>query len=257
MDTETTMKNGLVFDFAFELFDKRGLTYESGSFLFKDVMSIEEPFYKEKIANYWVLASKKYVKPMTVRAVRRIVNNTLRKYTALGFQIIICAYNAQFDVTHMGMTSEELTGKKFLDPDIKGIKFFDLWHGWCVGCPIEFGYSAPMTPAGNLRTTAETVFRYLTDNPNFVERHVAFFDLQIEKIILMDILKRKKKMHIVNSPKEFVSMPWKLVTQRCRKPIEFRKAKQESMAEIIEQVPDLSTKEGHLKENPTIFFPET
>jgi len=40
LDTETTMKNGLVFDAAFELFDRSGNTYEYGSYLFSDVLAI-------------------------------------------------------------------------------------------------------------------------------------------------------------------------------------------------------------------------
>jgi hypothetical protein len=259
VDTETTMKNGLVFDFAFDLMNRKGETLEYGSFLFKDVLTIEEPFYKEKVAEYWTLAYKHKVKPMTVAAVRRVFNHVLNKYISKGYKIVICAYNAAFDVSHLGLTSKEITGLPFLTADTKYVKFFDLWHGWVKGCPKEYGYTAPWTHEfpgtknpktgkpypWNIKTSAEAVYRYISDNHNFQERHVAYADLIIEKVILLDILGRKKKLHIVDKPKDFVSHPWKLAQERCRGAIEFRRAKQQSMEGIIQHVPALSQKKGH------------
>lgn len=255
IDTETTMKNGMVFDFAYHLVDKNGQTYEKGSYLFTDVLAIEEPFYKEKIAQYWKLVYKKHIQPGSLRAVRHMYNAMLQRYQ--GFKIVIAAYNAAFDTSHLALTSHNLLKKPWLWESNKNVLFFDLWHGWIVNCPVEYGYTAPFTvPAKgrpmtyNIQTSAEAVYKYISGNDKFKEKHIAYADLIIELVILLDIIKRKKKMHIVDHPKHFVSMPWKLAQQRCRGPIEFRKAKQLSMAEIIEQVPEAENES-------VITFPET
>src|SRR5690349_9795155 len=90
MDTETTKKNGLVFDFSFELFDRFGLTYEYGSYLFTDILAIEEPFFKEKIANYWQYVYRKKIVPMPLHTVRFIFNRMLKKYANSNYKIVIC-----------------------------------------------------------------------------------------------------------------------------------------------------------------------
>lgn len=270
MDTETTMKNGMVFDFAFDLFDRSGKTFESGSYLFTDVLAIEEPFYKEKIAQYWQLVYKHHIKPASLRVVRRVFNKTLQRYIKKGYKIVLCAYNAQFDITHLGETSENILSKKWLEPETKNLWFYDLWHGWVAGCPVDYGWTAPLTheKAGqknpktgkpfpfNIKTSAEAVYSYLVDNPHFEEKHIAFSDILIEKVILLDILARKKKMHIVRSPKDFISHPWKIAQERCRGPIEARKLRQMSMAPILEAVPDITTKDAPMAGDiPTIVFP--
>ena len=39
---------------------------------------------------------------------------------------------------------------------------------------------------------AETVYRYLTQNPDFVEAHTALEDSKIESVILLEVLKRAR-----------------------------------------------------------------
>lgn len=234
VDTETTARNRLVFDFAYDIFDRSGATYERGSFLFKDVLAVEEPFFKEKIANYWIMVSKGLIKPVSFRVARRHFNSVLSKYISQNYEIVLCAYNAAFDVGVLGNTTKAMLG---INPDTdtpykfltNKVKLFDVMHGWAATCPKEYGKFAPFNtakpgrkPTGNISTTAENVYRYESDNPNFVERHVAFEDTKIEKDIMLRILSRKRKMHVVDTPSEFVGSPWKLVQERCAKYISER-----------------------------------
>jgi hypothetical protein len=249
IDTETTKHNGLVFDMAYELMDKNGQTYELESFLFKDVLAIEDPFYKEKIAEYWNLCYKQKVKPLSTKAVRRIFNKQMASYQNKGYEIVMTAFNAAFDIRVLGETSRDKIGKAWLEKDVatKGIKLFDLWHGWVMGCPKNYGVTAAMSEKGNIKTSAEEVFRYISHNPQFEEKHVAHSDIKIEKIILMDILKRKKKLHIVDSPKSFVAQPWKIAQERCRAAIEYRKAKQSSLTAVIDKIASQTVSTDHLR----------
>lgn len=269
VDCETTKQNGLVFDMAYTVIDKKRRVYARGSFLFKDVLAIEEAWYKEKISQYWLMVNKGKIKPVTFKVARRIFNKQIADLQAQGYKIIFCAYNAKFDIDHLGLTSQELTKQKFLSVKMP---LFDLWHGWVSGCPVEYGYFAPWTAEKpgtinpktgkpfpwNIKTSAEVVYKWLSEDANFEEKHIAHSDILIEEIILMDIFKRKQKMHIVQTPKEFVSMPWKIAQERCRVPIEFRKAKQMSFDAIASNVPDISTRQGHMTEGkqPTIIFPQ-
>lgn len=262
VDTETTMRNGLVFDFAYDIFDRHGLTYATRSFLFKDVMAIEEPFFKEKIANYWTLVARGLIKPVSFRTARKHFNAVLKKYDDMGFDIVVCAYNAAFDVGVLAKTTAALlgidpkTGNPYKFMTLK-VKLFDVMHGWAATCPKEYGKFAPFNvpkpgkkPTGNISTTAENVYRYEANIPNFAERHVAFEDVKIEKEILLKILNRKKKMHIVSNPADFVGSPWKLVQERCAKYIKERpdnplKAQTIAMEGITDHVPDYTVSKAH------------
>lgn len=269
MDTETTKNNGLVFDFAFELFDRHGFTYEYGSYVFTDILAIEEPFFKEKIADYWKHVYRRKITPMPMHTVRFLFNRMLKKYADSNYKIVICAYNANFDVTHLGSTSRNVNSEHFLTTKHDNIKFLDLWHGWADGCPVEYGYTAPWvheTPgrlnpktgkpySWNIKTSAESVYQYIIGNNNFIEKHVAYEDIVIEKVILFDMLKRKKKLHIVDSPKDFVSMPWKIVQERCAKPIEIRKEKQLQLYAMLDSVPKLAEQVEETQQT-SIVFPE-
>lgn len=254
MDTETTKNNGLVFDFAYELMDRHGQTYDYGSFLIKDVLAIEEPFFKEKISQYWTMVYKHHIKPLHMKTIRRVFNNMLARHIGNGSKIVICAYNAAFDITHLGQTCRQLTNQTFLKRENIHVQFLDLWHAWCMGCPVDYGYSAPMTPAGNIRTKAEDVYRYEAGIQDFEEKHIAYSDIIIEKVILASILRRKKKLPIVDDPKKFVSMPWRIAAQRCRLPLEARKARQQSAAELVETLPDITIKGAHFTGNPNQGF---
>lgn len=47
-----------------------------------------------------------------------------------------------------------------------------------------------LTETGNYSTTAETVYRYLTGNTEFIENHTALSDSEIESDILLECIKR-------------------------------------------------------------------
>lgn len=64
-----------------------------------------------------------------------------------------------------------------------------LYHDVARSLGQETGW---ITPADNVRTNAEKVYAYLTGNHEFVERHTALSDAQIETEILQRLLAKKK-----------------------------------------------------------------
>lgn len=215
IDTETTKRNGLVFDFGWNSFDRYGNKYGHGSYIAKDVLALDNPFYKAKIARYWDMAYNREIVPMTFSDIRKTFNDHLKGLIDAKHKPIVCAYNAAFDTRQLALTSYQLLEKRFLEHPVR---LLDIWDAWATHCPKR--YTAEISEAGNVRTTAESVFRYETNQPAFEEAHIAFPDTEIEKIILEKVLRRKKKLPIVKSPREFFAHPWKKVQERLKqKPV--------------------------------------
>jgi hypothetical protein len=58
---------------------------------------------------------------------------------------------------------------------------------WCT----ENGY---ITSTGKVRATAEILYRYIKDLPEFAESHTGLEDVLIEAVILNKILRQHKKI---------------------------------------------------------------
>lgn len=111
----------------------------------------------------------------------------------------VFAYNAKFDRNVLNHTIEHYSNGfvKFFFPYKTRIK--DIWSmagdtvcatkkyvKWCV----DNGY---LSEAGNPRTSAEVVYRYLMKNDSFIEAHTALNDAFIEEEILRKVRKRHQK----------------------------------------------------------------
>ena len=206
MDTETSFRNGLVFDFGWTTITKRGEVLGSGDLNFLDVITKEKPYYVNKIAGYAKRQRHGIHKVTTFAAGRRLFNAHLSWLDRQGFRIILCAYNAGFDCRVLGSTSQAMTGKPFLT---RSVDLLDIWGNWANSAPKA--YDAPVTASGRfLSTTAQNVYRFEMQMPDFIEAHTAYDDTRIEAQILMKVLNRKKKMHIVKRPSDFQSHIWEL-----------------------------------------------
>lgn len=102
---------------------------------------------------------------------------------------VVMAYNAGFDLVR-GVCS----------PLIENREFIDLW-AMAIECLVIRKKYAAFCRANNLKsssgktvsTSAETVYAYLTNNPDFEERHTAFEDSKIEMEIFLACVKAHKK----------------------------------------------------------------
>ena len=123
------------------------------------------------------------------------------------------AYNARFDFTWLPHTLQEITGDKnakFLD---RPFDLLDIWSFWGESVPLC--YTAEKTPSGKfLSTSAESAFRFENQEPDFVERHIAWHDVQIEKQILLKALGRKKPLPTVKNPAHFRGAVWRDINER-------------------------------------------
>ncbi|MGA1066479.1 MAG: hypothetical protein ACO3U3_11575 [Alphaproteobacteria bacterium] len=206
MDTETSFRNGLVFDFGWTTIDKRGNVLGTGDLNFLDVITKEKPYYINKIAGYAKRQRHGVHKVTTFAAGRRLFNAHLSWLERQGYRIILCAYNAGFDCRVLGSTSKAMGCGKFL---MHSVDLLDIWGNWANSAPKT--YDAPLTASGKfLSTTAQNVYRFEMQMPDFIEAHTAADDTRIEAQILMKILRRKKRLHIVQNPRDFQSRIWEL-----------------------------------------------
>lgn len=117
------------------------------------------------------------------------------------------AFNSPFDIRVFDFNSEWFKCSNALDYvktiDIRGL-LNDLiiskeYKEFCLKNDL-------LTPANNLQVNAESIYKFITNNPDFAEEHTALSDSIIESDIIfylkdlgIDIFEEKKVINVVNS----------------------------------------------------------
>ena len=217
LDIETTLKKRIAFDVAWTITDRKGGDFGSSSFVIREAFRADVPFFKEKLGHYFDDTFNRQITPASIVEVRDIFNAQINALADAGHRVVLTAYNARFDFTWLPHTLRELTGDKnakFLD---RPFDLLDIWAFW--GASVPKTYTAEKTPSGKfLSTSAESAFRFENQQPDFVERHIAWHDVQIEKQILLKALARKKPMKIVRKPSDFEGNVWRTINERLGVP---------------------------------------
>lgn len=209
-DVETTLEKKIVFDVAWRCIDRTGKIYYEGSFIITEAFSMDVPYFKEKLGFYFEDTWKHLIKPLPMRSIRMIFNNHISELLDNGHRVIFCAYNASFDAKHLGITSNLFLGSPFL---VRPLPLMCIWHYWSLSCPRN--YNAPTTTSGKfLSTSAESVYTFELSKPFHREKHIAWSDVGEECEILLKVLARKKKMPIVNHPKDLNNRVYKIANTR-------------------------------------------
>lgn len=198
LDTETC--GDLVFDYGYTVIDRKGNIVAEGSFVCEEFMNhperldmFHDRFTKTKIAQYYfsLYMGLNEFTVMPFAEIRRTIN-TVRK----AFNATVCAYNAKFDVSHLLKTAQYFGYDQFFKGNVK---FMDIWAmALSVLCNsrnyLKFCAEHDLTTAkGHPQTGAEAVYRYLTNDANFEEKHTARADCEIESYIFAAIIRRKRK----------------------------------------------------------------
>ena len=214
-DIETTMKKRIAFDIAWKTVDKRGREYGRGSYVIREAFKHDVPFFAEKLGHYFDDAYTQLIRPAGILDVRREYNAQIGKLQDDGHRVVCCAYNSAFDFKYLPETVSVLTGghvTRWLD---KRVELMDIWDYWGESVPRHYARSAPVSDSGKyVSTSAESAYKFEFVNPDFVERHIAWSDVEIESDILVKALSRKKKLPIVKSPAELAGAVWKKINTR-------------------------------------------
>ena len=210
-DTETCntrMENGkldmrdvLVYDFGFAVCDKQGRVYEKHSFIIKEIFFgmkdlMKTSYYADKLPQYYEEIRNGKRKVVSLYEARQILANVMKKYETN----IFVAHNARFDDNALKVTERYTTKSKYRYFLPFGTEVWDTmkmasdtickqktYKKFCE----ENGY---LTKNGQVRKTAEILYRYITKNNNFTESHTGLEDVMIEKEILAHCFRQHKAM---------------------------------------------------------------
>ena len=149
------------------------------------------PNYFEKLEN-----DKRY-KTMSVNDISKDIEKTIQRYNIK----IMVAHNGNFDKTAMARLFEEFgTDNPFENIDLldtmeisKIITFSKEYVDYCIANKDRLNSikeSCFITNSGRVRTTAQAIYCYITNNSQFEEAHTGLEDIEIEIEIFKESLKR-------------------------------------------------------------------
>ncbi len=209
-DTESTGlgSRAYVFDFAYAIATRKNVLLQR-SFLVREILTNPRIMLGALFNSDWrdMMGAKlftQYIPALHTREMRlyswREIVRTLREDMRTYEVDVFSAYNLRFDMGALATTQKHIeSGGKVLEytPDL-----LCLWEFACTtvcNTPTYHRIAHEMgndkgwiTDAGNVRTNAEKTYAYLSGNLDFIERHTALADVQIETEILQRLLAKKK-----------------------------------------------------------------
>ena len=219
VETANSTEDALVYDIGFAVCDKRGNIYEAKSFIVSDIF-FQEPdlmntaYYHEKVPQYLEGIRQGQFEVRNFYQVRQIIKATIEKYHITS----VCAYNANFDYTALNTTQRWLTKSKYRFFLPYGVEVLCIWHMACQTICMQKSYArfciaeGLMSASGNIKTSAEAVYAYMTDNAEFDEKHTGLQDVLIEVQIMAHCFRQHKKMN-----KKINRMCWRLPQKQAKK----------------------------------------
>lgn len=212
IDTETAngymegdklnLQDSLVYDCGYAIIDKKGRVYESASYVVGEVFLNEidmmnSAYYAEKIPQYWIDLHNRTRTFTNIFELRRNVRAICEKYNVKA----IIAHNARFDVNALNNTIRyySKSAVRYFFP--YGIEIWDtlmmsniIAHmpSYITFCETNGYMTKHKTPRPRL--TAEIIYRYISGNEDFQEKHTGLEDVMIEKEIFAYCNRQHKKM---------------------------------------------------------------
>lgn len=203
LDTETA--NGLEFPLAYDIglqvIDRKGNVYEELSLVVYDIYTnremMESAYYAEKLPDYERKLKAGDRKMVRLFTAKRIIAQLMEKHKTN----IVYAYNMGFDKRALNNTQKYTTNNKYKMFFPKDTEFRCIWHMACqlllarpsyIKFALKNGF---ISDSGNIFTTAECCYRYLTKNPDYCEEHQGIDDVKIESEILLACFRQHKKVN--------------------------------------------------------------
>lgn len=197
-DTETTndIECPICYDFGFSVIDENGKVYEQGSYvvadIFLDKAMMESAYFKDKIPQYWedIKSGKRALRRW--KTIKHIIKDVMRQHSI----DTVVAHNIRFDYLSTATTQRYLTTSKWRYFFPYGTKFVDTlkmardtfkndadYIKFCEDNDYLTTYKKP-------KYTAEVVYRFLINDTSFVESHTGLEDVEIEREIFVECLRR-------------------------------------------------------------------
>ena len=178
--------------------------------IFTDKELMSSAYYAKKIPQYWedIKAGKRIL--TTAWNVRKQIAEDFKEYNV----DMVGAYNMEFDRRSTNNGIRYITASKIRWFFPYGVELFDIWNMACtsflrskhfIKWALKNGY---VSNAGNIQTSAEVAYKYITKNNDFVESHTGLEDVEIETAIYLKVLKCKMKFD-----SSVTYAPWRVVQE--------------------------------------------
>lgn len=201
VETANSTDDALVYDLGYVVCDKKGTIYEADSFIVSDIFYkeaelMQSAYYAKKIPMYIEGIKSRAFNVVTFYEARAKLLDAMRRYNVEA----VCAYNANFDYTALNTTQRWLTKSKYRYFLPYGTKVYCIWHMACQLICTQKGYikfcleNDFVSPSGNIKTNAETVYAYMTRDICYEENHTGLEDVLIETKILAKCFAQHKKV---------------------------------------------------------------
>lgn len=201
VETANSTDDALVYDLGYVVCDKKGNIYEADSFIVSDIFYkeaelMQSAYYAKKIPMYLEGIKNRAFNVVTFYEARTKLLDAMRRYKVEA----VCAYNANFDYTALNTTQRWLTKSKYRFFLPYGTKVYCIWHMACQLICTQKAYikfcldNGFVSPSGNIKTNAETVYAYMTKDCGYEENHTGLEDVLIETKILAKCFAQHKKV---------------------------------------------------------------
>lgn len=193
--------NMWVYDVGYAIIDKRGKVYRERSFINADIFLNEKllmnsSYYANKIPQYWedIKSGKRVL--TSFYNIRKTLLEDIAEFEVEE----VYAYNMRFDYLSLNNTERWLTKSQyryFLTKDLVICDIMKMARDVIAPMPTykrfceEHGY---MTKNNKVQLKAETVYKFITKDLDFIESHTGLEDVMIEKEILAYCYRQHKKM---------------------------------------------------------------
>lgn len=198
VDVETANDTdcALTYDISTRMVDAQGQILIQHAFVVRDVFNdmrdvVKQAFYADKIPEYISDLQNHNRQMRNFMTIRRVLLTEMKQYNCN----TVVAYNARFDRNALNNTLRYLTKSRFRWFFPYNTEFICIWNMACqtVCQTKEYKEFAELNNlisnhGKNYRATAETVYAFLTNNPDFTEEHKGLEDVKIEQEIMFHCL---------------------------------------------------------------------
>lgn len=226
IDTETanSIEQPLPYDIGYAVCDRFGHIVLERSFIVAEIFldhkeMMKSAYFAEKIPHYWEDIKNGTREIKSIFNIRKQIKEDMKKYRIKK----VGAYNMAFDKRALNNVIRYCSKSLIRWFFPFGTEFFCIWSMACQvllnsTSYIKFALQNGLeSEAGNIQTSAEACYKFLTNSVDFTEEHTGLEDVRIEIDIMAKCFSTHKKMD-----KNINTSCWRL-PQRKRKELDLRK----------------------------------
>lgn len=226
IDTETanSIEQPLPYDIGYAVCDRFGHIVLERSFVVAEIFldhkeMMKSAYFAEKIPHYWEDIKNGTREIKSIFNIRKQIKEDMKKYRIKK----VGAYNMAFDKRALNNVIRYCSKSLIRWFFPFGTEFFCIWSMACQvllnsTSYIKFALQNGLeSEAGNIQTSAEACYKFLTNSVDFTEEHTGLEDVRIEIDIMAKCFSTHKKMD-----KNINTSCWRL-PQRKRKKLDLRK----------------------------------